>query len=64
MVTLSFFDPKKLGNFFKKFGGHSLAPTGNLSNVTCRPRDTRDMNKRSKIKIFKKTFYISEIGQN
>ena len=56
-----FFDPKKLRNFFCKFWGHGLAPTGNLSNVTCRPRDTRDMNKRSKRgqkSKFSKTRYI------
>ena len=47
MVTFIFFDPKKLRNFFKKFWGHGLGPTGDLLNVTC-PRDTRDMNKRSK----------------
>ena len=38
-----------------------MAPTGNLSNVTCRPRDTRDMNKRSKRgqkSKFSKTRYI------
>ena len=46
MVTFIFFDPKKLKK--KKFRGHGLAPTGNLSNVTCRPRDTRDIKKRSK----------------
>ena len=48
MVTFIFFDPKKLRNFFKKFWGHGLAPTGNLSNVTCCPRDMADMIKRSK----------------
>ena len=48
MVTFIFFDPKKLRNFLKNFWGHGLAPTGNLSNVTCRPRDMRDMKKRSK----------------
>ena len=60
-MTFIFFDPKKLRNFFKKFWGHGLAPTGNLSNVTCRPRDTRDMNKRSKRgqkSKFSKTRYI------
>ena len=36
-----------------------MAPKGNLSNITCRPRDTRDMNKRSKIPL-----YIFEICQN
>ena len=44
LVTFIFFDPKKT---FKNWG-HGLAPTGNLSNVTCRQRDTRDTNKRSK----------------
>ena len=33
--------------------GHGLGPKGNLSNVTCRPRDMADLNKRSKIKFFR-----------
>ena len=42
-----FFRSKKIKKK-KYFRGHGLAPTGNLSNVTCRPRDTRDIKKRSK----------------
>ena len=47
-VTFIFFDPKKFRNFWKFLGGPGLGPTGDLSNVTCRPRDTADMSKRSK----------------
>ena len=31
-----------------RFYGDFIFFMGNLSNVTCRPRDTRDMKKRSK----------------
>ena len=53
--------PKPGRLFKKKILGHGLPPTGNLSNVTCRPRDMRDMNKRSKRgqkSKFSKTRYI------
>ena len=63
-MTFIFFDPKKKskkknGNFF--FG---LGPTGDLSNVTCRPRD---MNKRSKrgqkSKFSKKRFIFQKLAR-
>ena len=49
-----FFRSKKLRNFLKKFWGHGLAPTGNLSNVTCRPRDLNKGSKRGKKSNFSK----------
>ena len=54
-MTFIFFDPKKRRNFFKNFGGHGLTPTGDLSNVTCRPRDTK---KRVKNQKFSKKCFI------
>ena len=47
--------PQKLENNSGWGGGtgYGLGPKGNLSNVTCRPRDMADLNKRSKIKFFR-----------
>ena len=62
-----FFDPKKFRSFWKFFGGPGLGPTGDLSNVTCRPRDTADMNKRSKrgqkSKFSKKRFIFQKLAR-
>ena len=62
-----FFDPKKHRIFLKKFWGHCLTPTGDLLNVTCRPRDMADMSKRSKrgqkTKLSKSRFIIQRLAR-